>query len=85
MTVKELILELQKMPQEARVFHLYDGEPRTTINVVYESKDGRVITADFNMVCYSAHALPKESTDLRQDIIWKTPSKPKEYTDEFAC
>lgn len=82
MTVKELIIELQKMPQDARVFHLWDGEPRTAINVVYETKNGKVMTSDFEMVCYSTDARPKEAPTSEDDRYWSTPKNPKGYTDE---
>ena len=76
MKVKELIRELQKMPQGAKVYHLWDGEPRTEINVVYESKNGRVITADFMEVCYSTDARPKDAPSAEQDEYWQTVDPP---------
>jgi hypothetical protein len=83
MTVKELIIELQKMPQEARVFHLWDGEPRTAINIVYETKNGRVMTSDYEMVCYSTDARPKDAPTSEEDRYWNTPENPKGYTNEY--
>jgi hypothetical protein len=82
MTVKELIEELEKMPQEARVFHLWDGEPRTAINIVYESKNGRVITSDYSMVCYSDEARPKGAPTVSQDEYWHTDLEPSNYNQE---
>lgn len=82
MTVKHLIIELQKMPQDARVFHLWDGEPRTAINVVYETKNGRVMTSDYEMVCYSTDARPKDAPTSEENIYWETPKNPKGYTIE---
>ena len=82
MTVKELIIELHKMPQDARVFHLWDGEPRTAINVVYETKNGMVMTSDYEQVCYSTDARPKEAPTSEENRYWKTPKNPKGYTDE---
>ncbi len=46
MKVKQLIKELKKMPQNAKVYHIWDGEPRTEINHVYFSKSGKVMTLD---------------------------------------
>lgn len=83
MTVRELITALQKMPQDARVFHLWDGEPRTAINVVYEANNGNVITSDFEEVCYSVSARPKGDSTAEEDEYWKTPSKPKGYQGEW--
>lgn len=76
MKVKELIQLLQKMPQEARVFHLWDGEPRTEINIVYESRVGHVITADYNEDCYSTQYMPKD--EIIMPGVWCTPSDPME-------
>ena len=80
MTVKELIIELQKMPQDARVFHLWDGKPRTAINVVYETKNGKVMTSDFGMVCYSTDARPRYAPTAAEDRYWETPENPKGET-----
>ena len=74
MTVKELIMQLQKMPQGAKVFHLWDGEPRTEIKVVYEAKNGMIITADYEMICYDSEVEPI-GTDSG-DYCWYTPSEP---------
>jgi len=82
MTVKELIKELQKMPQNARVFHLWDGEPRTAINVVYETKNGMVMTSDYEQVCYSTDARPKEAPTSEENRYWETTKNPKGYTGE---
>ena len=82
MTVKELIIELKKMPQEARVFHIWDGEPRTAINVVYKAKNKSVITSDYEMVCYSTNARPEEAPTSQENPYWETPKNPKGYTGE---
>lgn len=72
MTVKNLIEKLKELPQEATVFHLWDGEPRTTINVVYEAKNGNVITADYDEVCYSSSARPKDAPNKEESKFWTT-------------
>jgi len=72
MKVKELIERLKKMPQEKEVWHLWDGEPRTVINIVYESKNGNVVTADNNMICYSNCARPKNAPTEEEDRHWRT-------------
>jgi len=76
MKVKELIEKLKELPQEARVFHLWDGEPRTAINVVYESLNGSVITSDYEQVCYSSTARPKTAPSRDDDMFWYTEKKP---------
>jgi hypothetical protein len=46
MTVSELIEELKKMPQEAKVMHFWDGRARTEIDFVWVSNAGYVVTAE---------------------------------------
>ena len=82
MKVKDLITELEKMPQEAEVSHLWDGAARTTIQMVYLSKDGRVITSDFGEVCYSSASRPIEAPTKEEDKYWETPANPKGYNDD---
>jgi len=82
MVVKELIKALNKMPQNADVLHLWDGEPRTTIDVVYESRIGEIITAPFNMVAYSTDARPKDAPTSVEDRYWHTAYDPNDYTEE---
>lgn len=81
MKVSELIEKLIEMPQDAEVLHLWDGSPRTSIEVVYLSKNGDVITADYNMVCYYDDARPIGAPNDKEDKYWKTERGPK--TDEF--
>jgi hypothetical protein len=57
MTVKELIKELKKMPREARVFHIWDGEPRTEIQSVWKTKKG-VMTMDKDEPIYNEEYRP---------------------------
>ena len=74
MKVKDLIKELEKMPQDAEVMHLWDGEARTAIEVVYESKNGTVITSDFQQVCYSSSTRPIDAPTKEEERYWETPS-----------
>lgn len=83
MKVKDLITELEKMPQDAEVFHLWDGAARTIIEVVYLSKNGTVITSDFGEVCYPTCDRPIEAPTEQEDKYWETPANPKGYNDDF--
>lgn len=80
MIVKDLIKQLQEMPQESEVFHLWDGEPRTSINIVYESKNGGVITSDFGQPCYSENATPK-GTDNHGEIFYTSNGISKDFDE----
>lgn len=82
MIVKDLIEKLKELPQDARVFHLWDGEPRTAINVVYETKNGEVMTADYGQVCYSSSARPKDAPNSEEYRYWETQKDPKGYSSE---
>lgn len=79
MKVKDLITELEKMPQDAEVMHLWDGEARTTIEMAYLSKNGAVITADFGEVCYSSESRPIDAPTREENKYWETP-KGNNYT-----
>lgn len=72
MRVEELIEELKKMPQKAEVTHLWDGSLRTDINIVYESKNGLVVTSDFDMVCYYTKYRPINAPTEEEDAHWCT-------------
>ena len=85
MRVSELIYALKKMPQDAEVEHLWDGEPRTAINFVYLSKDGRVITADYNQDCYSTAGRPVDAPTRDEQTYWSTPEEPNENSIYNYC
>lgn len=73
MRVKDLIKSLQYMPQDAEVWHLWDGEPRTEIQIAWVSREGHVVTADYDEYCYSPECRPVNAPD---DRYWKTPRRP---------
>lgn len=72
MKVKDLIKELSNLPQDADVWHIWDGEPRTEIKHVWLSIGGEVMTADDGMVVYSHESRP-EAESMNQDSHWYTP------------
>lgn len=82
MKVKDLITALEKMPQDAEVMHLWDGDARTTIEMAYLSKNGTVVTADFGMVCYSSDTRPMDAPTSEEDRYWETPNL-KSKSDEL--
>ncbi len=77
MKVHELIEVLKMMPQDAPVLHLWDGEPRTSIEHVWLSKSGCVVTADLDERCYSDDARPVGAPTKKQEMYWITPSMPQ--------
>lgn len=72
MKVHELITALQAMPLDADVLHLWDGGARTVINVVWLSRDGRVITSDYGMLCYPNNDRPPTAPTTDEELYWKT-------------
>jgi hypothetical protein len=72
MKVNELIAALSKLPQDAEVWHLWDGEARTQIEHVWVSRRGDVITADYGMVCYSSDSRPADAPISEVDPYWRT-------------
>lgn len=74
MTAAELIAELSKLPPDAKVWHLWDGELRTEINFVWLSKGGDVVTADYDQVAYSDDARPIDAPNIEH---WETPERPE--------
>lgn len=71
MKVKDLIKELEKMPQDASVWHIWDGEPRTEIEMVYKAKNGDVMTISEGMPCYTDEFRPEGAPDEKQDPSYK--------------
>jgi len=65
------------MPQEANVVQLWDGAARTNIEVVYVARDGDVVTADYDMVCYYDRSRPPEAPTEKEMTYWSTPKKIK--------
>ena len=75
MKVKELIELLKELPQESEVYHLWDGEPRTAIEVLWVSRTGSVITADFGEVCYDGDVRPVSAPTKKECACWRVPEK----------
>lgn len=83
MRVNELIGILQTMPEEAEVFHLWDGEARTEIIKVWFSHSGCVITADDEEECYSLDTCPDYVTEAYfEKHIWGWNSREHKNIDK---
>jgi hypothetical protein len=66
MKVKKLIRILQRMPEDQRVFILYDGIPRMPANIVYESEKGPVVITNHDELCVDKTAEPKDQSLIVQ-------------------
>ena len=78
MKVSELIKELNNMPQDAKVSHLWDGATRTEINVVYFAKSGEVVTADYDQDAYDCADRPTWAPSKYEQTYWSTMENPNE-------
>lgn len=63
MKVKELIAQLTNLNPEAKVKIIYDGEPRMNLDVVYESKMGKIMVTGKNEPVYTDKYRPKDCID----------------------
>jgi len=75
MKVSELIEQLQKLPPDAEVWHLWDGTLRTEINYVWLARNGQVGTADWDQACYDKDERPENAA---ADPRWRTPGGPSD-------
>ena len=80
MKVGELIESLKCLPPGADVVHLWHGEAGTTIEHVWLSRDGQVVTADCDELCYRGGTRPVGAPTAKKDPYWRTPKLTrKEY------
>lgn len=78
MNVRDLIKALSAMPEDAEVWHLWDGECRTAIEHVWLARDGTVVTSDYSEVCYSTESRPTSAPTSEENYYWKSPADPNE-------
>lgn len=76
MIVSQLIEYLRKMPQDAEVFHIWDGAARTGIEHVFVSKSGNVMTSDNNQVVYADEDRPLDAPSEKEEPYWYTNEIP---------
>lgn len=75
MKVKQAIELLKNMDQEAELMHLWDGECRTDIELIYMGKTGVCVTADFDQAAYSDECRPIDALSEKESPYWSTPNK----------
>ena len=74
MTVARLMNELAKLPAEAEVGILYDGEVRVTVAHVYLAKvGGGVVVVGSGEVAYSDDGRPQSAPSKEEQRYWYTP------------
>lgn len=72
---EELIKILSELPKEAEVLHLWDGSPRTSIEIVYLSKSGNIITSDYGQYVSDNEHTPVGSDDLNDNEYFQITEK----------
>lgn len=75
MKVSELIEALKAMPQDAEVGHVWDGAYRTDICHVWVARNGKVMTADDDMVVYYTDDRPEGAPTQDEADSWY-PGRP---------
>ena len=77
MTAKELIEYLKQMPQDTNVYYLYDGEPRTDIDVCYLAKNGKVVLSDYGQIVHTEDCRPVGAPTRKEQQWYKMPDDPE--------
>lgn len=78
MKTSELIKALQQMPPEADVGYLWDGAVRSAVQVVYLSREGQVVLADYDNVVYHDDERPSSAPTEAEDPYWRTAESPEQ-------
>ncbi len=76
MKVSDLIEKLKTMPQDAEVKHVWDGGAYTTIQHVWLSRSGIVMTADFDMPVYNEEDRSAEMPNEKEKKYYYTEKGP---------
>ena len=64
-------LHNEKMPKNAEIVYLYDGEPRGEIFNIWVARNGKVLIADDYEVVYSDDARPSCAPSREEERYWK--------------
>lgn len=82
MTVKDLIAELRKMPQGARVGYVWDGAVRSEVRCVWTVRGGEdyeegpwVALADAEMMVHDDQDRPVDAPLYSEEPYWETPGR----------
>lgn len=71
--VSELIEALKRMPADAKVSHIWDGNAYTQIKFIWLGRDGEVKTSDYNQFVYGDIDRPECAPLDKDDRYWSTP------------
>lgn len=82
MKASDVIKELQKMPPDAEVWHIWDGVARTKIEFVWLCSDGKIATSDYNMSVAHDQDRPDWAPKRNDNYYWYTPEDQNEVIDD---
>ena len=71
MKAEELINELKKLPPKADVHLLWDGEARSSCEIVFLSKGDYIVLCDEMDVIYSDESRPKDAPTEKENRYYK--------------
>lgn len=77
MKVIEAIEILKKLNPNLDMGYLYDGAVREDVNLIYESKGGKVVIADYGLVCYDNEDRPINAPNEEEEKYYSLPEKSK--------
>jgi hypothetical protein len=82
MRVDQLIALLQAMPQDANVFNIWDGAPRTAPELVWLSRKGDVMLCDYREPVYEEGFQPIDVPS--GSTHWETGPEPKGFKEALT-
>ena len=78
MKVRELIAQLSKLPPDAKVAYVWDGEARSEVEYVWLARSGDVLLAYGDAVVYETENRPSSAPTSEDDRYWGTPEGRKD-------
>ena len=84
MKVSELIEKLINLPKDAEVKYLYDGSLYGNTPLVYLSKGGNVVLADYDEPIYSEKNIPLNEKFSTDNLGYYTPPNPNPEECEYG-
>lgn len=71
MNVSQLIIELQKMPQDSEVRMIWDGASRSEVDYVWRAQSGAVILCECEDMVYYDNDRPESAPSAKENPFWR--------------
>ena len=81
MKISEIISILNTMPQDKKLWHVCDGNARTTIDGIYLARNGEVVSFPEHERVYDEEFRPADAPGDKEDPYWRptlTTNPPRE-------